>query len=243
MITKNFVTAQTLRDIDDVNKRCKDLHVPAPPFVFVTTEVFNADGSPVLHQHEQARSWTRNFYNYVASNILPCAVREDDGSVGFGAGSTKVKATNGTTYTGAADAFFKWNTSAPTHYTFIGEGNGVTGIVVGTGTDAYSIEDYVLGAAIANGSSAGQLAWAAAVKSSLTYASETKKWTNLFYRDFSNNSGSAITVGESGLYWVLNYGGGNSTFLVERNVLASPVAVADGQILRVTYTTEMTFPA
>ena len=95
MITKNFVTEQTIRDIDDINKRCKDLHVPAPPFVFVTTDVFNADGTPVLHQHEQARSWTRNLYNLLAGTLLPAPSDTDPLSVGYGPGSLKIKAYNG----------------------------------------------------------------------------------------------------------------------------------------------------
>ena len=77
---------------------------------------------------------------------------------------------------------------------------------------------------------------------SITYNAETKKWTAVYYRDFNNNSGGTITVGETGLRRTLS-AYTTTDNLVERNVLASPVAVADGQTIRVTYTTEMTFPA
>jgi hypothetical protein len=243
MIEKNFVSPFRRFCINSVNKACKALHVPAPPFVFVTTEVFNADGSLAFKQHEQSKSWNRNFYNFCASILLPCTSAVDGGSVGFGAGSTKLKATSSTVRTGSAGKLLAFPSDNISEY--IGTStNASYGLFVGTGTGAESFEDYALGAMIANGSSAGQLAWDSPVDANPTYASEIKKWTKVFYRDFSNNSGDTINVGETGLYLRLLYDGfGNDYFMTERNLLASPVAVADAQILRVTYTTEITFPA
>jgi len=240
MITKNFVTEQTIRDIDDINKRCKDLHVPAPPFVFVTTDVFNADGTPVLHQREQARSWTRNLYNLLAGTLLPAPSSTDPLSVGYGPGSLKIKA-----YNGAVANFFVVygvHTRGVIDEIVGSTSNYYQGISIGTGTSASSIEDYCLESPVENGTGSGQMTRDNGVYVSITYNAETKKWTAVYYRDFNNNSGGTITIGETGLGRNLSAGTTTDNF-VERNVLASPVAVADGQILRVTYTTEMTFPA
>ena len=238
MITRNFVTNQTLRDIDDVNKRCKDLHVPAPPFVFVTTEVFNADGTTALKQIEQARSWTRNFYNYLLAMTFPHGTDVDPSSLDYAAGSLNMKEYAGTirssgtlSYPGNSTAVY-----------YAGNGTDTGGILVGTGNNAFSFENYGLQTIINNGTSSGQLSRITGVVGTPTYDSGTKKWTKTYYRDFYNGSGGSIDVSETGLYWPI-YVGGNYTFNVERNVLASPVTVADGQTLRVTYTTEMTFPA
>lgn len=232
MIERNFVTRETLAAIEDVNRRCHELHVPAPPVVFVTTELFER-GVPVLRQHEQARSWTRNFYNLLAGTLLPAPSATDPLSVGYGPGSLKTKAYNGAVTNNSAN----FGT-----YTGADIAEIVGGIYIGTGTSASSIEDYCLESQVENGTGPGQMTREAGVYVSITYNAETKKWTAVYYRDFNNNSGGTITIGETGLIRKLSALLVTSNF-VERNVLASPVAVADGQTLRVTYTTEMTFPA
>lgn len=242
MIERNFVTRETLAAIEDVNRRCHELHVPAPPVVFVTTELFER-GVPVLRQREQARSWTRNFYNYMASLFLPATTRVDPGSVGFGAGSTKMKSISGSITAGGSDAIARPGLNYVSY--FVGPDTSADyGLFVGTGTSPSSFNDYALQSFITNGTGSGQMSWTAAVNPDPIYDSGTKKWTKTFYRDFSNNSGGSISVGETGVYWYIYYDDGKRAFyMVEHNTLASPVAVADGQILRVTYTIEMTFPA
>jgi hypothetical protein len=232
MIERNFVTRETLAAIEDVNRRCHELHVPAPPVVFVTTELFER-GVPVLRQHEQARSWTRNFYNLLAGTLLPAPSDTDPLSVGYGPGSLKIKASDGRVTNYVA------NYGVHTGAEIAGI---VTRISIGTGTSASSIEDYCLESPVEDGTGPGQMTGDEGVYVSITYNTETKKWTAVFYKDFNNNSGGTITIGETGLIRRLSANVTTNNF-VERNVLASPVAVADGQILRVTYTTEMTFPA
>lgn len=241
MIERNFVTPETLAAIDDVNRKCHALHVPAPPVVFVTTEVFNADGTPVLHQYEQSRSWNRNFYNFYASMFLPCSVAVDGGSVGYGSGSTKLKDISGNVIIGTSGQMAIWQGQLMAYY--YGDSGDNCGLFVGTGTNAENFEDYSLGSKVVQGTGAEQLSWTAPIDAGPSFNSETKKWTESFYRDFTNNSGNAIVVGETGLYSCIDCGKSYGVFMIERNVLASPVAVADGQTLRVTYTTEITFPA
>jgi hypothetical protein len=161
-------------------------------------------------------------------------------SVGYGPGSLKIKSRSGevknytANYGVRTDAYIPGIVGNSTYY--------YRGISIGTGTSASSIEDYCLESPVENGTGPGQMTRDDGVYVSITYNAETKKWTAVYYRDFNNNSGGTITIGETGLGRQLT---ANTTIdsFVERNVLASPVAVADGQTLRVTYTTEMTFPA
>ncbi len=238
MIERNFVTPEILAKIDTVNKGCHELHVPAPPVVFVTTELFEHGGIPTLRQHEQSRSWTRNGYNYMATQMLLLVADAGDTGVAYGAGRMRGKQTNGSAITNSTAT---WGPFSTTRAKQIGENTASIGIVVGTGDTAASFEDYKLETIILNGSTSGKLAWDAAVPGTPAYNTETGKWTNTFYRDFTNNSGETITVKETGLYWNVNPGG--VTACVERHVLASTVDVADGQTMRVTYTIELTFPA
>jgi hypothetical protein len=236
----NHVTPELLNDIDSVNQLCVKLHVPAPPIVWVTAEVFGPDGTIEARYHEQARSWTRNFYNYLASALLPCTTAVDPGVVGFGAGSTYVTATNGAV---RASSTYILAPEINQPSALIGNSGSSYGLFVGTGTGACDFEGYALGAMISNGSGSGQLAWIAPVDADPTYNSETKKWTKSFYRDFANNSGGTITIGETGLYWHLKPSGSDDCFMTERNVPVTPYDVPDGRTARVTYTTEITFPA
>jgi hypothetical protein len=244
MIERNFVTRETLAAIEDVNRRCHELHVPAPPVVFVTTELFERDGSPVLRQHEQARSWTRNFYNLLASSFLPCGA-VDPGSVGFGAGSIRMKSTAGTVM-GKATNYPNAIQPYAISTSMIGGDSENFGLFVGTGTGPFNFEGHALTSKIEKGTGAGQMQWVREQDNLPTYDPGEKKWIHSWQRDFANNSGAAIIVGETGLYYYLYYGSSGTSrtyFMVEHNVLAAPVEVADGQTLRVTYTTEMTFPA
>jgi hypothetical protein len=241
MIERNFVTRETLAAIEDVNRRCHELHVPAPPVVFVTTELFERDGSPVLRQHEQARSWTRNLYNAMASMFLPASTNIDPGNVGYGAGSLKCKAVNGA-LTSVADLV-----SAPTERYVsknIGSDANQVGILVGRGIPVSDFEGFGLTTIVTNGEAANQMTWVAAVNGGASYDSELKKWVANFYRNFVNNSGGEIIISETAWYVTMRSGASStSVFCLDLTTLAEPVEVADGRTLRVTYTTEMTFPA
>jgi hypothetical protein len=108
------------------------------------------------------------------------------------------------------------------------------GIVVGTSNTAFDIEQYTLGALIANGTGAGQFTYQASAFDSKAYAS--KIWTSTCKRIMNNNSGGDITVKEIGLY---SYGAG--TFLTERSVLSPTVLVPNGAQLTVAYEISMDF--
>lgn len=117
------------------------------------------------------------------------------------------------------------------------------GILVGSGTDAETFEDYVLQTKIANGSGAGQLAYVESELHSVSYEAGTKTLKNSLVRYFNNNSGAAIGVNEVGIvyYGYLANTPGNA--LVSRDKLGTTVSVPDTGQLKVTYTIQLVYPA
>jgi hypothetical protein len=87
------------------------------------------------------------------------------------------------------------------------------------------------------------MSYAAVTQADATYTEGTKTWANVFTRVFSNTSGNTINVAETGLITDCQYAGSGVATLIERNLLAAPVAVANNKKITVTYTFSMTFPA
>lgn len=223
--------------IDAHNAEAIALHIPTAPVTWIDCMV-EADDGVVVHEHrEKANSWVRNFYNLMAMGMLPAL------SVGsYGAGSLALKNTDGANKVGS--------TSYPASFGTIDNikgptGSNSTGIVIGTGTNAESFNDYILQSIIANGTNTGQMSYQAGTIGAGSYDSATKKWTQTITRIFNNNSTSSITVTETGIIGNANAQTANASTptLFERNLLATPVTVPAAYKLTVTYTTEMTFPA
>lgn len=236
----NLITADILQGIDDINKKCHAMHIPSPPVQFISAEVRDADGTLSEVYKSKSNTWVRNAYNYLSSVFLPCDTIQ--GTDTFGAGSMSLKSTAGTTR--RKDAFVPYLTSGLIKYIFNEAANANFGIVIGTGDTAESFEHTSLSAIVAHGTGAGQMSYAIGTNTAATYDSGTKKWTSAFSRTFVNSSGSDITVKEIGVVYSLNYQTGVSdNFLITRDVLASPVTVANGQTLTITYTSEITYPA
>jgi len=121
-----------------------------------------------------------------------------------------------------------------TCYTFAADaGAGVVtqGIIVGTGTTAPTINDYVIETIIAHGAGAGQLQYSAVTFGAPASDATTSQFT--ITRNFANASGGAITVNEIALYveaWGTTY-----YFMIIRDVIDGGIAVPDGQTLTVNY--------
>ncbi|GAI34202.1 unnamed protein product, partial [marine sediment metagenome] len=111
------------------------------------------------------------------------------------------------------------------------------GIQVGTGTTAPTPTDYALETRIAHGASAGQLQYSGTELLPLTYAAPDVSFT--IRRYFTNGSGGSITVNEVGIYALIAT---TTAWAVcaARDVVSPGVAVADGEILRVTYVPQTT---
>lgn len=113
-------------------------------------------------------------------------------------------------------------------------GSTVNGLVVGTGTNAVTITDFRLQTKIAHGTSAGQLQYSSCV---VNLPTSTATTTSLIMtRDFTNASGSTITIEELGIYAEMNYGASGSSqdnFCIVRDL--QTIALTNGQILTLNY--------
>jgi len=112
------------------------------------------------------------------------------------------------------------------------------GIIVGTGTTAPTINDYVVEAKISHGTGAGQLQYSAVSFGAPASDATTSQFT--ITRDFANASGGAITVNEIALY-VKGYRYDSTYhFMTIRDVISGGILVPDGQTLTVNYRPQAT---
>lgn len=109
-----------------------------------------------------------------------------------------------------------------------------TGIIVGTGVTAPTINDYKIETIIPHGVAAGQLQYSDTVIAAAASDATTSQVT--ITRNFANASGGAITVNEIALYVV-----GQDTvpsdryFMTIRDAIPGGIAVPNGQTLTVNY--------
>jgi hypothetical protein len=208
------------------------LHVSPSHIVLLEWVTCDAQGKPIYKVEQKSHSFTRNYHNICACNAIevPETLAATYGATGLQPKSTGAVVAAGTTLGLLAG---------------VGAGAGVvtTGIVAGTGTNAESIEDYVLQTPIAHGVGANQLSYGAETVS-LTYLA--KVWTSVFSRLLTNSSGGAITIREIGMY----KGAFQSTIILAtsaiycliRDTSDVNIAVANGGNTTITYTMTYTFP-
>jgi len=126
-----------------------------------------------------------------------------------------------------------------------GEGDASLGIVIGTDNTPVAIDDYAMGAQIAEGYGAGQMHHLAN-----TFGTPVVSSPNCGYsisRIIINNSGGLITVRESGIYHQHSYRYGPVAYQFYfysscgvRDVFAVPQDVPDGGSITVNYTLQVT---
>ena len=225
--------------IKRLKKAMGELRMPPSPEVFIGIKVHDRNGILLLDDIERGHSWTRNFYNYL---YLAQAEGKGDGGSTFGAGYISSKQTNATVVASATV------NQGRTSITLLGNGfidtSVNTGIRVGTGNTAFSINDHVLDSPVANGNASGQLSYQAMGSPTQSYDAGSKTWTNIHSRIMNNNSGDTIIVAETGLYWIGSICSNPSLiFMFERNVLDLPVSLINGAQLTVSYTISVDFSA
>lgn len=120
-----------------------------------------------------------------------------------------------------------------------GGGDSNSGLVVGTGTNAVTINDYNLQTKVVEGSGSGQLQ-----HSSMVYGAPTTNATGSAFRitrDFTNNSGGNITLNEIG---IIAYGYDDSStyryFLFIRDILSPSITVNNLTTLTINYNMKTT---
>jgi hypothetical protein len=114
-----------------------------------------------------------------------------------------------------------------------GAGVDTNGIVIGTGANAVTIDDYSLQTKIAHGTGSGQMYYTAQVTTAPVKSGST--YTTEVYRQFINLSGAAITVNECGIYC----DNSGSRFIWCRDTTGG-IAVLDSAILLVNYKLQTT---
>lgn len=159
----------------------------------------------------------RNWYNNFAYMYLGTYT-----SAGYGAGYIYNKNLSG----------YQTNpSSSSTSLAFIAINDSAqSNLLFGSGTNAVTFDDYALQSIITTISKTN-------VSVSLTtsnYNSSTLKWSLPVSCDVTNTSSSSITIGEFGFT--------NGSFLLFREVLATPITVAAGQRINFKYNVELQFP-
>ena len=180
-------------------------------------------------------SWVRNQY----CRQQQCMALANFIGTTFGNTYYVLKTTGGSV-SGTYDALH-FGGSPETIYGYYAAASDITtGIVVGTGTTAESLDSYVLTTPIANGTVSGKLSYNACGVTK-TWSSPT--WTAAWVRIINNNSGGTITVNECALYAQLNWQVPNGgLFMMNRDKLSSGEAILDAGQLTVTYNIVITFP-
>ena len=113
------------------------------------------------------------------------------------------------------------------------------GIVIGTGTTSTSMTDYYLETVVEHGTGPNQMLYYGGFVEGFVIGADYAQFT--IYKVFENISGSSIIINEIGLTGSC-YGAGSPYYvserdaLIARNILTSPVTVANNEILKVAYT-------
>ncbi len=229
-------TVKPEADYEELNRLACKLGIPVPMMQvsFVATD---EKGNETGRFEDRSRTTNRNFWN----NLFNSYAAAPSGTATFGAGFLTLKNTAAALVNPNADTNGSGATN-PRNFVFgsgIGTLGTAQGLVVGTGTAAESFEDYALGALIAHGNGAGQLAHSAQNATTLSYNSGSKTWTATLARIFNNNSGGTIVVGECGIYGVMNA----QVYMFCRDKLGATVSVLNTGQGTLTYTSTLTFPA
>lgn len=230
------------RKFEELRRITRLLHIPMPE-AFWTLEVFDKDGKLLQRYHTRSHSWTRNAYNMI---FIHLAGKEgDDGT--YEAGKLSYKETDATIISGnapgwvsAADAI-DGNTLG---YRAPG-GEDLWGIIVGSGVNVESFEDFTLQTQMGEGTGAGEISHVASEVHAISYAGLVLK--NELIRYFNNNSAPAGDRGinEVGLVWNGDNMSGQPLkyFLTVRDKLGSTVTVPNTGQCKVTYTIQLTYPS
>ncbi|MBA7546099.1 hypothetical protein ES705_38482 [subsurface metagenome] len=224
---------------EQLRKLGQELHIPLPE-AFWTLEVFDKNGKLIQRHHLRSHSWVRNAYNYLFHHLAAKAASDNT----WGAGKLNGKDTGGALKYGSSGwviAQTGWE-SAGTGV-MAQAGIDTFGILVGSGTNAESFEDYFLQTQIADGAGAGQLAHGAQQPHAVSYGDTTL--TDLLVRYFNNNSGGNIGVNEVALVFLFErmLVTTNLKAMLARDKLPATVTVPDTGQLKVTYTVGLAYPA
>jgi hypothetical protein len=227
--------------IGNVNHIFASVKVPIPT-LFRRIEYTKPNGKIGVDEGP-AHSWTRNFYNW-----FTCSHGKNiSDATNFQDGNLNVKDTTGSVINGNW-GFIIPNGNTPTDETYgirSGIGTDTWGLQVGSGasgTYPETFDDYILGAIINTGTSAGQLVYSNSPTPIPSWTSGVSggTWAYTLNRFFDNYSGGTITVKEIGLVTRGAAGNNAKNVMVARDSI-SDLSIANNQQARLNYTISMTY--
>jgi hypothetical protein len=204
----------------------------------------DAEGNETGRYEGWSRTYVRNFYNY----LMIGAGNLGGTGTGYVDGNLTVRNTAGAIAVGGSFGFSGTSTAQQLSIaywasTVAAVGIDTLGIVVGTGSTPESFNSFALTAKLSHGITAGTISYQAASVPVPSWDTTLRRWSVVSARIFNNNSGGPLTITECAAYarW---WGGNvsNDSLMLWRDLLASPVTVANGGQLTVTYTQILQFP-
>ncbi len=237
------INQQEEKEIREMQKRQRNLHLIPTPVCYLGIDVMDKSGDVVAKYEDRSKSWVRNFYNWMVTQQMTCNLNILGDSFGAGTLTLKEKSA-GVIRSAAYPAYHSLATHGVNYNGYRAAASSTSyGILIGTSDAAESFESYTLGELITEGTDAGQMqyqgmstptpVWAGSPDFTMTYACE---------RIIINNSGEAIIVKEAGLVASITAQAGSSMILMARDVLAVPVSVPHESQIKVTYTIQITYP-
>lgn len=238
----NFFSREDKSYIDEMadrlelQKKCLEKHMFAPPIITVGLELFDHNDKPLWEKVLFSQTYVRNFYNWLVSQMA--GAHSTIGGTAWGDGSLVVRNLAGTNHShGSAATYFGdiVNITSPL-------GINTYGIAIGRGTTAESFEHHALASVIAHGTASGQINYLAGPLPTRTWDSVTRLFTVHQERRFENLSDAAISVTEIGHGVRLAVPTADNRLFI-RDLLPEPVSILNGNILRVTYNYSITYPS
>jgi len=179
--------------------------------------VRDKNGKVIEHRREESKSLVKNFLLLLnAAFRISTSSVVDTGGTAQNAGARYYWSRWCNAAYGTVAGYGGWSALA-------GEGDDTFGIVVGTGNTPVTADDYNLESKIAHGTDAGQLSY----NETILYGPFVTGTAvvQVFRRQFTNNSGTDITVNEIGL--IVKTSGDNYLVMIIRDVINS-LTIPDG---------------
>jgi len=215
---------------DEMREVAGKLHVPTMEAV-IAVSLIKPNDQEVKQFRRHSRSFTRNMYSLHSWRM---AIYTEDNA--WGDGYLCMRNTGGTIVgRSGRPPYIHANNMQTGSYGF-----RAGGFEAGTDNTAESIDDYQLGAEIADGTGAGELSRATTAFQSKGWNAGSSYYYSIFDRLLTNGSGAEITAYEFSCQWRSRT---NSHYLMmSRDVEAGGVAIPNGDILKISYEHRISYP-
>jgi hypothetical protein len=215
------------------------LHVSPEALVLLEWTKTDANGRDVERVIGKSHSLVRNYYSLACASalIIPTAPVDSKTDNNWGLYSRfntfKSIPVGAKNISDGAISYTTYNT-----YSY-----NSAGLVVGTGTNAESFEDYTLQTQIGPGMLwQGSTILYASMNTKVIWDAGARTWTSHLSRGFTNGNKTTYVITEVGLYDNLEEIGNQNDFLMARDILSSPVTLAQNESVVFKYTFSYQFP-